>query len=310
MAPLSIVSRENPAVVFVNPFSGRGGGRELVRGIRSLFAANDFSTIFVVPETEEELDRRVRSAVAGGSLVLLVLGGDGTVQRVVNAAAGKAIWLGILPAGGGNDFAAALGLPKHPLEAAKSLLTSRSRSVDLLRARCGDGSERLYLGGGGVGLDAETARYSARYSWLPGRGRYIAGALHALRGFAAPVVQAEFPGTNLEPMSGETLVAGALNTPTYGGGLRLAPEAKLDDGLLTTLFVKNLSAAQVCSVVPRLLLRGDLPESYIRRVSAPRVRLRTDRECVFHGDGEIIGPTPVEVEVMPNLLRVLAPASR
>jgi diacylglycerol kinase (ATP) len=307
VAALSIVSRENPAIVFVNPFSGRGRGRKYVRQIRDLLAANSFPATFVVPETEEEMDARVRAAVTGGSRVLLVLGGDGTLQRVVNAAADRDILLGVVPAGGGNDFAAALGLPKHPLEAAKRLLNAQPRVVDLLRARCSDGRERLYLGGGGVGLDAEAARYSARYNWLPGRGRYIAGALHALREFKPPRVHAEFPGTHLESMTEEVLVAGVLNTPSYGGGLRLAPEAKLDDGLLTTLLVKNLTAAQVYSVVPRLLTRGDLPDSYVRRVSAPRVRLSTDRECAFHGDGEIIGPTPVEVHVMPKALRVLAP---
>lgn len=306
MAALSIVSPENPAIVFANPFSGRGRGRSYVRQIRDLLAANSFPATFVVPETEEEMDARVRSAVAGGSRVLLVLGGDGTLQRVVNAAADRHILLGVLPAGGGNDFAAALGLPKHPLEAAKRLLNAQPRSVDLLRARCGNGRERLYLGGGGVGLDAEAARYSARYNWLPGRGRYIAGALHALREFKPPRVHVEFPGTHLESMTEEVLVAGVLNTPSYGGGLRLAPEAKLDDGLLTTLLVQNLTAAQVYSMVPRLLTRGDLRESYVRRVSAPRVRLSTDHECAFHGDGEIIGPTPVEVQVMPKALRVLA----
>src|SRR4029077_7281351 len=59
----------------------------------------------------------------------------------------------------------------------------------------------------------------------------------------------------------------------------------------------------------RLLARGDLPESYVTRVSAARVRLTTDRECLFHGDGEILGPAPVEIEVLPKAVRVLAPAT-
>jgi len=304
-----ILSHEQPAVVFVNPSAGRGRGRKYIREIRSLFAGNSCPASFVVPETAEEMDARALSMLAAGARVLLVMGGDGTLQRIVNALAGKEFSLGILPAGGGNDFAAALGLPNNPVAAAKLLLTAQARAVDLLRARCANGRQRLYLGGGGVGLDAETARYSARYNWLPGRGRYIAGALHALRGFKPIEVRAEFPGQNQPTVTRRVLVAGALNTPSYGAGLRLAPEASIDDGLLNVLLVEDLTAAQVWRAAPRLLSRGDLPESYLRRVTAQRVRLTADRECVFHGDGEIIGPAPVEKEVVPKALRVLVPAA-
>lgn len=310
MSPFPIVSREQPAVVFVNPSAGRGRGQKYLREIRSLFVANSFPANFVVPETPEEMDSRVLSALAGGTRLLVALGGDGTLQRIVNAAAGKEFSLGILPAGGGNDFAAALGLPSNPVSAARLLFTAQARAVDLLRAHCADGRERLYLGGGGIGLDAETARYSARYNWLPGRGRYIAGALHALRDFKPIDVRAEFPDLNETTINQRAFVAGVLNTPTYGAGLRLAPDAKIDDGLLNVLLVKDLSAAQVWGAVPRLLSRGDLPESYLQRIIAQRVRLTADRECVFHGDGEIIGPAPVDVEVVPKALRVLvSPAS-
>lgn len=294
----------------MNPFSGGGRGREYVRELRDFFAASSVSATFVIPGSAEDLDLRVRSALAAGSRVLLALGGDGTLQRIVNAAAGSDFLLGILPAGGGNDFAAALGVPKNPVAAGKLLLKAQARAVDLVRARCAVGRERLYLGGGGVGLDAETARYSAQFGWLPGRGRYIAGALRALRDFKPLQVRAEFPDQNREPITQQVLLAGVLNTPTYGAGLRLAPEARIDDGLLDLLFVNNLSASQVCAAVPRLLTRGDLPETYLRRASAPRVRLSADRDSLFHGDGEIIGSAPVEVEVVPKALRVLAPSGQ
>ena len=108
-------------------------------------------------------------------------------------------------------------------------------------------------------------------------------------------------------MESQVLLAGVLNTPSYGAGLRLAPQARIDDGLLTALFVKNLSVAEVLAAVPRLLTRGDLPDSYVTRVSAARVRLSCDRECLFHGDGEILGLAPVEIEVVSKRARMLVP---
>jgi diacylglycerol kinase (ATP) len=275
--------------------------------MKRIFTEHSFPADFLFTDSTDALESQARSAIQAGRRVLLAMGGDGTLQALVNATHGRDVVLGILPTGGGNDFAAALRIPKNPIAAAVAILSGKPRWVDVLCARTANGNRRLYVGGGGVGLDADAVNYTAAYEKLPGRLRYIAAALRALREFKPLRIRAEFPGSNLPPMEAQALLAGALNTPSYGAGLRLAPDARIDDGLLTTLFVRNLSAAQVLAAVPRLFARGDLPESYVTRVSAARVRLSTDRECLFHGDGEILGPAPVEIEVLPNAAHVLAP---
>jgi diacylglycerol kinase (ATP) len=305
------VSREYPAVIFVNPHACGGKARRCLHAIKALLTARAVPSEFILTGSTEEMASGVRAAISAGRRVLLAMGGDGTLQCLVNAAQNSDVVLGILPAGGGNDFAAALGLPRNSVEAAEAMLAGRARRVDLLRARTGDGHERLYVGGGGIGLDADAVRYSAgSYARLPGRVRYIAAALRALREFKPLQVRAEFPGGGLAPMDAQVLLAGVLNSPSYGAGLRLAPDARIDDGFLTTLLVKNLSAAEVLAVVPRLLTRGDLGDSYVTRVSASRVRLSADRACFFHGDGEILGPAPVEIDVLPKVVRILAPATQ
>jgi diacylglycerol kinase (ATP) len=309
VAEFCITSREFPAAVFVNPRAGGGRARRCLAPIKRIFTERSFPGDFIFTESTESLESHARSAIQAGRRVLLAMGGDGTLQALVNAAYGREVVLGILPTGGGNDFAAALGLPKNPIAAAVAILSAKPRCVDVLRARTAGGSQRLYVGGGGVGLDADAASYSGAYTHLPGRLRYVAAALRALREFRSLRIRAEFPGGELPPMEAQALLAGALNTPSYGAGLRLAPDARIDDGLLTTLFVRNLSALQVLAVVPRLLARGDLPNAYVTRVNAPRVRLTTDRECLFHGDGEILGPAPVEIEVLPKALQMLAPVT-
>jgi diacylglycerol kinase (ATP) len=276
--------------------------------IKALLSARSFPAEFVLTESREEMESRIHEAISAGSRVLLAMGGDGTLHSLLNAAYGREVVLGVLPAGGGNDFAAHLGLPKNLMAASAAITSAEPRCVDVLRARTADGREQLYLGGGGLGLDADAMRYAGSvYSRLPGRLRYIVAALRALREFKPLRVHAEFPGSKLPDMNAQVFVAGVLNTRSYGAGLRLAPDAQIDDGLLTTLFVKKLSAWQVLAALPRLLTRGDLPESYVDRVSAPRVRLTPDRDCLFHGDGEILGPAPVEIEVLPKAVRVLAP---
>jgi diacylglycerol kinase (ATP) len=307
----SVISREFPAVVFVNPLAGGGRTGLHLLGVRQVFEREKIDAEFVITESSEDLELRARLAISGGRPLLLAMGGDGTFQGLVNAAFGSDVLLGVLPTGGGNDFAAALGLPKDPVAAAQAVLGGQPRSVDLLRARTEDGRDRLYAGGGGVGLDAEAAPHAAgKYRRVPGRLRYIVSALRALPGFTRLGVRAEFPGSELPPMEARALLAGVLNTPTCGAGLRLAPEARMDDGWLNTVFLKEMNALEVLALVPRLLWSGDLPSSRVKRARARKVRLLTDRPCFFQGDGEIFGPAPVEIEVMPRAARVLAPARR
>jgi diacylglycerol kinase (ATP) len=295
-------------VIFVNRYAGGGLRPDRVAQVEALLSSRSFFAEFVLTESVEDMESRVRGAISAGHRVLLAMGGDGTLHALLNAAYGSDVVLGVLPAGGGNDFATHLGLPKNLMDAAAAITSAGPRCVDVLRARTADGRERLYLGGGGIGLDADSMRYAAGvYSWLPGRLRYIAAALRALREFKPLRVRAEFPREGVARVDAQVLVAAVLNTPNYGGGVRLAPDARIDDGLLTTVLVKNLSAPEVLAAVSRLLTRGDLPESYVERVSASCVRLTGDRDCVFHGDGEILGPAPVEIEVVPKAVRVLAP---
>jgi diacylglycerol kinase family enzyme len=219
--------------------------------------------------------------------------------------------LGILPVGGGNDFAAALGIPRDPVKATEAVLRGKPRRVDVASARTADGRTRFYVGGGGVGLDAEAARYaSGAYRHFPGRLRYIAAALRALAGYKALEVRIEFPRSEQPSVAARILLAGALNTPTYGAGLKLAPGATVEDGLLHVFFVEELSTIGVLKLLPRLLTSGELRIPQIKRWQVKCVRISTDRPCLFHGDGEILGPTPVEIEIMPRATAVLAPASR
>jgi diacylglycerol kinase (ATP) len=308
----SIASREFPAVVFVNPTAGGGRAGAHLPRIRNIFETHALAAEFVLTKSTEELEAvaRERMRAMNRRRLLLAMGGDGTFQGLANAAFGSDILLGILPAGGGNDFAVALGLPKNPVAAAKVVLRSQPRWVDLVRVRTADGRERLYAGGGGVGLDAEAAGYaSGAYRRLPGRLRYIAAALRALRGFAPLQVRAEFPESELPPIESKVLLAGVLNTPTYGAGLRLAPEAQINDSWIDAVFLDDLSFWGVLQLLPRLVRSGDLRTPQVKRVRAKRVKLTTNRPCMFHGDGEIIGPAPVEIEVVPHAVQLLAPVA-
>jgi diacylglycerol kinase (ATP) len=188
-------------------------------------------------------------------------------------------------------------------------LRGQPRRVDLARARTADGRVRLYLGGGGLGIDAEAARHAnGSFRRLPGRSRYVASALRAFYAHSGLRVKAEFPRSDLPAVEVNALLAAVLNTPTYGAGIRLAPDARLDDGWLDAVIVEDLSVFQVLALLPRLMTSGELRTPHVKRFRVRAVKFTTDRPCQFHGDGEILGPTPVEIEVVPQAVRILAPA--
>jgi diacylglycerol kinase (ATP) len=304
----SIVSRELPAVAFVNPAAGGGRAGAHLPWIRKFFETHGLPTEIVSTTRIEELEARARERIGSGRRLLLAIGGDGTLQGLANAAFGSDILISILPAGGGNDFAAALGLPENLIVAAEAILRGQPRWVDLVRVRTADGRERLYVGGGGVGLDADAAGYaSGAYRRFPGRLRYVASALRALHGFEPLQVLAEFPECEIPSIESKVLLAGVLNTPTYGAGLRLAPEARINDGWIDAVFVDDLNLWGVLKLLPRLMHSGELRIPEVKRIRAKRVKLTTSRPCMFHGDGEIIGPAPVDIEVVPRAVQVLAP---
>lgn len=308
---LSPILREIPSVVFVNPVAGAGRAGDFLSEVREVFQSHKIPAEFLLTDSPHDLESRARGAIADGRRLLFAMGGDGTFQALVNTVLGSDVLLGLLPAGGGNDFAAALGLPHDPVAAARAVLSGTPRFVDVLRARTGDDQTRLYIGGGGVGLDVEAARYAdSTYHHLPGRARYIASGLRALHEFKPPCVRAEFPDSDLPPIEQVILFAAVFNTPSYGSGVRLAPSAQIDDGLLDVALVEDLNALQILAVLPRLMLKGTLPASRIKHTRASRVVLSSDRPCLFHGDGEIFGPTPVEIEVVRRAIRTLAPPVR
>src|SRR5260370_3266656 len=202
------------------------------------------------------------------------MGGDGTCQALANAALGAEVLLGVLPVGGGNDFAAALGLPGDPLNAADAVLRGEPRLVDLLRVHTAEGGMRLYVGGGGIGLDAEAARYaSGAYRRFPRRSRYIASALCALVGFVPFEVRVDFPGSDLVPQEAKALLVAALNTPTYGAGLRLAPGATLEDGLVHVVLIEDIGTIGVLRLLPRLIGTGELRTPRVKSWLVPKVQL-------------------------------------
>lgn len=302
-----------PDLLLVNPSAGGGRAARALPELRAFAADHGWNVEFRATQSADDLAAEARDAADTGRKRIFVLGGDGTFQLLVNAVGcHPQITLGVIPAGGGNDLAANLGLPLDPLQAAALLLKGETRELDIARVRTADGKERLYTGGGGVGLDSEAAKYAnGAYRNLPGRFRYLVAAIRALFGFRAIGVEVTFcESETTTVLKAKALLVAVLNTPSYGGRLFLAPEAKTDDGNLDLVLLEDLRVPRIFALLPSLALTGQLKTQRLNRFRATHVRIETDPPAWFHGDGELLGITPVEISILPGAIRVLQPTKQ
>lgn len=295
----------------MNPAAGGGRAASIVPGLLGFAKAREWHVQLRVTSSPTDLATSARLALETGMRRIFVVGGDGSFQAVLNAIGINAnVVLAVIPAGGGNDLANALGLSTDFRTAAQLLLDGEVSEMDVVRVRTADGIERFYAGGGGVGLDALAVRFAnGVFRNLSGRTRYILSLLRALWGFQSFRVTLRMPTGGPETIDTTALVTAVLNTPSYGAGVRLAPDAALDDGMLDVAIVPHLSLLEILFLLPRLVANGELRIARIERFQAQTVLIETQSAMIFQADGELVGKTPVEISLIPRAIRILRPSS-
>jgi len=294
--------------VIVNPAAGGGRASHYKATISEYFTSRRRSVEFSESNSSEDVRKQAARAAADGYTYVLALGGDGTFHHLVEGIRGTDAIAGFLPAGGGNDIARALDIPADPVRATNAFLHSVPRAIDLIRARFANGRIAYCVGAAGMGLDAEAAYLACtRFSRWPGAIRYVAGALWTYFRGAAFDLHAEIDGVE---WNGRALFAVAANAGEYGSGVRIAPAATMEDGWLELVLVRDLPWMRLIEAIPIVLTSGDLRFAEVERFRCRRVLLEANRSARVHGDGELLGESPAEFEILPRALRVMAPKRR
>jgi len=294
--------------VIVNPAAGGSDASRYRAAVGEYLTSNGRRVEFSESQNSEDVREQAARAAVDGYPYVLALGGDGTFHHLVEGIRGTATIAGFLPAGSGNDIARALGIPTDPMRAADTFLRSGPRQIDLIRARFADGRVAHCIGAAGMGLDAEAAHLAnMRFSRWPGATRYVAGALWTYFQGAAFDLHAEIDGAK---RSERALFVVVANAGEYGSGVRIAPAAKVDDGWLDLVLVRELAWTRLLEAIPIVLTSGDIRFPEVQRIRCKRVRLEADRRVRVHGDGELLGEAPAEFEILSRAIRVAAPEKR
>jgi YegS/Rv2252/BmrU family lipid kinase len=239
------------------------------------------------------------SAAASGE-VAVAFGGDGLAGAVAGALKHTDALVGVLPGGRGNDFARVVGIPLDPARACQVLATGVPRQLDL--AQVGD---RTFIGIASCGFDSAANRIANETRLVRGNAVYAYGALRALLTWRPANFKVTLDGR--EPIALAGFSVAAANSKAYGGGMLLAPDASLEDGLLDVVTISDMPRLRFLRLLPTVFDGSHTSVPAVRVVRAREVEVSADRQFVMYADGDPIAELPVTVRALPRAVRVLVP---
>ncbi len=305
-----MTTKPKRVVVAINPAASFGASRDVGPAVVQTLRAIGHEVTSLTEPDFESLLASARDAVRSKPDALVVVGGDGMVNLGVNLVAGTRVPLAIVPSGTGNDMARGLGIPHDDTEAAIRLLGEAlgraPRAIDAVRIRWteDDGSrgERRFACALSAGFDAIVNERANLMRHPKGPSRYILALLAELARLKPLRYRVELDGEQLEV---DALMVSVGNNVSLGGGMRITPDAVLDDGLLDVMIVKPLSRVAFLRIFPRVFQGAHTSDPRVLMRRAARIRIAADAPLVAYADGERIAPLPLELEVEPGALRVL-----
>jgi diacylglycerol kinase (ATP) len=303
LAPVSaLLSHSHPqqgalpmrVTLIVNPQAGRRSGVRVGAEAERAILAHGWEVTRLLTQAAGDGRRLAREAAAEADLVVGV-GGDGTLSELLNGLRGTGVPCGLVPCGTGNDFARAVGIAPEPAAAVQQILRGGPHRVDLGHLV---GVETRFVNAVGVGFDAAVAeRINRRRRLTGGLVAYLPSITAELAHLKRLEATVQVDGERFE---GSWLLVAVANGTSYGAGLKIAPHARCDDGLLDVVLVEQTGRADVLRSL-RLVMRG-AHESHpkVRMLQGRWVSIEAETPSPALVDGDVIAQTPLEIEVEPG----------
>ncbi len=296
------------AVIF-NPAAGRGrvSRAQLQQKLEAAAGAIPFE--IAATSATQSARELAEIAIENGAQIVAAAGGDGTLGEILNAVYGSKAKLAVLPMGTGNDFARTLGIGTDLDFAVATLFRGHSRTIDVGRAVY-NGESRLFLNIAGCGFDSLVARrVNARRShpiWrrVGGVAAYLAASAMELQRLRAARLRLKLDGELLDTRA---LLCAVANAKSYGGGMKVAPDAQLDDGLFDVCVIKEATRLEFARAFPSVFKGSHVGHARVEMFRARRVELWCDRDWPVLVDGELVGTPPITFEIVPRAVEIIAP---
>jgi YegS/Rv2252/BmrU family lipid kinase len=286
-------------VVICNPVAGGGRGRKrLPLAVAELKRLGAEHRVVETRDIEHARDE-ARAAVAAHETVIAI-GGDGLLRPIAAELRGSESALAIVPGGRGNDLARVLGIPTDTTTATQIAVEGREWAMDMALV---DGEP--YLGIASFGFDSDANRIANEARLVKGNAVYLYAALRALIAWKPARFTVTVDGQRHEVTG---FSAGVANSRAYGGGMLVAPQAELDDGLIDVMALGDVSKLYfLLRLMPKIFKGAHLSDPGFHYWRGTSIEVAADRDFTIYADGDPIGQAPARVEVEPRCLRVIVP---
>ena len=284
--------------LLVNPSAGSGRAMKRLPAIRVELDRHGMHHQVVMTTGIEQGCRQAREA-AGRGEIPVVVSGDGLIGQIGGALAGTGATMGVIPGGRGNDFARVLGIPDDPAGAVAALAGGASREIDV-----GEVNGRRFLCIASCGFDSDANRIAHEARFIRGQLVYAYAALRALLAWKPARFTLTLDGERTEFRG---YAVAAANSRAYGGGMFIAPDAELDDGLLDVVTTAKVGKLRFLVNLPKVFSGKHVENPEVSVSRAAEVLIEADRPFAVYADGEHLADLPATVRLLPRALRVIVP---
>lgn len=278
-------------LLLINPKSGNGRGNKVGKLVKQEFKALGIQYLDIsadsAQQSQENLKRKLRENQKFEGLFLI--GGDGTVNLAVQELVGSDLGLALIPAGTGNDFARTLNLKlKNPEQLIKYYLSSRPSLIDVGRV-----GNKYFVDVLSTGFDSMVNERANAMKRIKGRAKYNISILLVLSTFKPKNYRFSIDGFSFES---KAMLIAVSNGICYGGGMKVTPDAKIDDGLFDILILSPVSKIEFLKVFPKVFSGKHITHPAVKISRGRSVEI--DSDAVAYADGERVGPLPVKARVI------------
>ncbi len=289
-------------VFIVNPAAGKGKALELIPVIRNYFKGKPDKYVIEVTEYPGHATTIAREYAVNDKNRIYSIGGDGTINEIVNGIAGTKAALGVIPAGSGNDFIRSIHGEYQTKEIVADTIRGQERSIDLARA-----NGKYFINISSIGFDADVvfnAHKFKRLPCIPGSMAYLISLIYTI--FKNKISEIKVTIDD-EEITLKILLAAVANGRFYGGGMLPAPDATLDDGLLDICLVGEVNRLKILTLFPKYM-KGEHGEiEYVSFKRAKKMKIESKDTISLNIDGEILTGKDIEFEILKGAINVIYP---
>jgi YegS/Rv2252/BmrU family lipid kinase len=287
--------------IIFNPTAGAGRSQKVMQAVKTHLEQKGEDFLIAETKYQKHAALLAREAIGKGYRGIVSVGGDGTLLEVAGELYDTEEILGIIPAGTGNDFRRAVHVPKDPIEALEVILTGRSKKVDIGFL----GDDLPFLNVAGTGFDVEVIRNTQKVRRIfTGGLAYFIGILMSLFQHKNINVTITANGQTIER---KVLLIAIANGKCFGGGLQVAPDASVLDGLFNVLIINQVPRWRILFELPKLK-KGLIDKiSVSEQLMCSEIAISCDTPQYFDIDGDMVGQTPALIKIKPSALRVFCP---